>query len=86
MLAGGIPASQVLADRLIAAGHAGMLVRSFVTGTSVDDINLVMWRWGSKRPARVVLIDNEGRLSGRPAHYSTATRWSGSPAPRYLSA
>ena len=68
MLAGGIPASQGLVDHLIAAGHAGMLVRSFVNGASVDDLNLVMWRWGSERPARVVLIDDEGRLSGRPAH------------------
>ena len=67
MLAGGIPASQALADRLIAAGHVGMRVRSFAIGASADDLNLVMWRWGSERPARVVLIDDEGRLSGRPA-------------------
>ena len=67
MLAGGIPASQALADRLIAAGYVGMRVRSFAIGASADDLNLVMWRWGSERPARVVLIDDEGRLSGRPA-------------------
>ena len=66
MLAGGIPASQALADRLIAAGYVGMRVRSFATGASADDLNLVMWRWGPERPARVVLIDDEGRLSGRP--------------------
>ena len=68
MLAGGIPASQALADRLIAAGYSGMRVRSFAAGASVDDLNLVMWTWGAERPARVVLIDNEGRLSGSPAH------------------
>ena len=66
MLAGDIPASQTLADRLIAAGHVGMRVRSFATGASADDLNLVMWRWGSERPVRVVPIDDEGRLSGRP--------------------
>ena len=44
MLAGELPASQALADRLIAAGYAGMRVRSFPAGTSVDDFNLVMWR------------------------------------------
>ena len=68
MLAGGIPASQALADRLIAEGYAGMRVRSFAVGAGVGDVNLVMWRWGSQCPARVVLIDEEGRLSGGPAH------------------
>lgn len=64
MLAGSLPASQVLADRLIAAGYAGMRVRSFATGAGDSDLNLVMWKWGEGRPARVVLIDDEGRLSG----------------------
>ena len=68
MLAGGIPASQALADRLIAAGYAGMRVQIFAAGAGVDDLNLVMWTWGAERPARVVLIDDEGRLSGSPAH------------------
>ena len=68
MLAGGIPASQSLADRLIAAGYVGVRVRSFAAGAGVDDLNLVMWKWGSERPAREVLIDDEGRLSGGPAH------------------
>ena len=67
MLAGELPASQVLADRLIVAGYAGMRVRSFAAGAGVDDFNLVMWRWSSVRPDRVVLIDDEGRLSGRRA-------------------
>ena len=65
MLAGELPASQALADRLIAGGYAGMRVRSFAAGTGADDLNLVMWRWSSERPERVVLIDDEGRLSGR---------------------
>ena len=68
MLAGGIPASQALADRLVAAGYAGMRVRSFAAGAGVDDVNLVMWTWGSERPVRVALIDDAGRLSGAPAH------------------
>ena len=65
MLAGRVPASQGLADRLIAAGYAGMRVRSYAVGTSMEDLNLVLWKWGSDRPQRVVLIDDEGRLSGR---------------------
>lgn len=67
-LAGSVPASQALADRLIAAGYAGMRVRSFAVGTGTGDLNLVMWTWGTDRPARVVLIDDEGRLSEAQAH------------------
>ncbi|MCY3736306.1 MAG: RES domain-containing protein [Gemmatimonadaceae bacterium] len=63
MLAGMFPASHLLADRLIATGHAGMRVRSFAAGAGQEDVNLVMWRWSSDRPDRVVLIDDEGRLS-----------------------
>lgn len=65
MLAGFVPASQALADRLVAAGYAGMQVRSFAAGARGDHVNLVMWRWGPERPVRVVLIDDEGRLSRR---------------------
>lgn len=66
MLAGAVPASQALADRLIAEGHAGMRVRSYAAGSGADDLNLVMWRWGPRRPDRVVLVDDEGRLSRDP--------------------
>ena len=65
MLAGAVPASQALADRVIAAGYAGLRVRSFAAGAGPDDINLVMWRWSPDPPVRVSLIDDEGRLSGR---------------------
>ena len=68
MLAGSIPTSQALADRLIAAGYAGMRVRSFAAKTHADNLNLVLWTWGTDRPVRVVLIDDEGRLSGARAH------------------
>ena len=43
MLAGMIPASQKLTDRLIAAGYVGMRVQSFVPGAGTDDLNLVFW-------------------------------------------
>lgn len=65
MLAGGVPASQALADRLIAAGYVGMRVRSFAAGAGAEDLNLVLRRWGDDRPVRVVLVDDEGRLAGR---------------------
>lgn len=66
MLNGGSPASQALADRLIATGYVGMLVRSFAAGTGGGDVNLVLWKWSSVRPIRVILIDEEGRLRGGP--------------------
>ena len=65
MLGGALPASQALADRLIAAGYVGMQVRSFAAGAGTGDVNLVMWKWGNDRPVRVVLIDDEGRLGAR---------------------
>jgi len=63
MLEGKVPASQALADRLIDAGYAGMLVQSFAAGTHDDEFNLVLWAWSHDRPSRVILVDDEGRLS-----------------------
>ena len=40
-----------------------MRVQSHAAGASADDLNLVLWSWSADRPARVVLIDDEGRLS-----------------------
>lgn len=61
-----VAASPRLAERLAAAGYAGMLVRSFAIGASEEDLNLVMWRWADVHPTRVAVIDEEGRV-GRPA-------------------
>lgn len=55
--------TQVFARRLMAAGYSGLLARSFAAGSSADDFNLVLWKWGSTRPSRLVLIDDEKRLS-----------------------
>ena len=60
---GSVPASQALADRLIAAGYVGMRVWSFAPGRDAQDLNLVLWHWGDRMPSRVVLIDDEGRLT-----------------------
>lgn len=65
MLERGVAGSQRLAERLFAAGYVGMLVRSFALGASQEDLNLVMWRWEDARPARVTVIDEEGRLTRR---------------------
>ncbi|MGB7475155.1 MAG: RES domain-containing protein [Polyangiales bacterium] len=62
MLEGKVPASQQLADRLLAKGYAGMLVRSFVHGAGSEDINLVLWKWTKRRPHKVTLFDPDNRL------------------------
>lgn len=62
MLDGIIPASQKLADRLIAAGYVGLRTPSFAQGAAPDDLNLVLWSWGDHLPSRVSLIDDERRL------------------------
>jgi len=54
--------TQILAERLIAAGHAGLRVPSFAKGATGEGLNMVPWVWGSTLPAKLVLIDDEGRL------------------------
>lgn len=55
--------TQALARRLVAAGYRGLLVRSFAPGAGADDFNLVLWAWGNKDGAQLVLVDDENRLS-----------------------
>jgi RES domain-containing protein len=59
----GEASTQAFARRLIAAGYNALLVRSFAPGATADDLNLVLWKWGDAAPSRVVLIDDENRLS-----------------------
>ena len=63
MLAGVVSDSQALADRVIAAGYVGMQVRSFAAGAGSEDLNLVVWKWNNRLPTRILLIDDEARLS-----------------------
>ncbi|MGK9086112.1 RES family NAD+ phosphorylase [Brucella intermedia] len=55
--------TQAFADRLVAAGYHGLLVRSFAPGAREDDFNLVLWKWSNVAPCKLTLIDDEGRLS-----------------------
>ncbi len=63
MREGRIPASQIVADRLIAAGFAGTIVPAYYRGAGPDERNLVLWKWGEELPSRVRLVDDEGRLT-----------------------
>jgi hypothetical protein len=62
MRAHGKAPTQILAERLIADGYAGMRVRSFAKGATTMDFNMVLWVWGSTLPTKLALVDNEGRL------------------------
>lgn len=55
--------TQTFARSVIAKGYCALLVRSFTQGASDQDLNLVLWKWGDAPPARLVLIDDEGRLA-----------------------
>jgi len=41
---------------------AGVLVPSFAPGSSANDRNLVLWRWGPDLPRKVEVFDPSGRL------------------------
>lgn len=62
LAAGREPASWAVVRRLLAEGYAGILVQSFATGATVDDQNLVLWRWGPDLPHRVTAYDPTGKL------------------------
>ena len=63
MIETGKAPTQELAERLKASGYAGLRVRSFAKGASHDDLNIILWVWGQNLPARVRLVDDEGRLA-----------------------
>ncbi|MEM6659832.1 MAG: RES family NAD+ phosphorylase [Pseudomonadota bacterium] len=54
--------TQEFAKELIRQGFVGLLVRSFASGATEDDLNLVLWRW-SGRGARLDVVDDENRLN-----------------------
>ena len=60
--AGAEPRSWRISRGLIAEGHAGILVPSFAPGAIDEDHNLVLWRWGPRRPHKVSAFDPSGRL------------------------
>lgn len=61
-LAGKEAPSWKVADRLQAAGHAGIIVPSFVPGAAPASSNLILWTWSSDPPHRVQVFDPSGRL------------------------
>ncbi|MCM2397278.1 RES domain-containing protein [Rhizobium sp. S95] len=62
----GIARTQEFARQAMADGYHALLVRSFAAGASDDDFNLVLWQWAGVAPAKLILIDDEHRLSRSP--------------------
>ena len=62
LIAGRKPESWGVVRRLIADGYAGALVPSFANGSTADDQNLVLWRWGPDLPHKVMVYDPTGKL------------------------
>ena len=56
------PPTWLLAERLIKAGIAGVVVPSFASGATAADINVVFWKWHKMPPHQVRVVDDEGRL------------------------
>lgn len=54
--------TQIVAERLIADRYAGLRVRGFAAGANAEDLNVVLWVWGSASLVKLVLIDDQGRL------------------------
>ena len=68
------PASWRLAERLIGAGAAGVLVPSFASGATPAMANLVLWKWGPARPHHVEVYDPSGRLPRDQTSWPASSR------------
>ena len=56
------PPSWEVAQRLVAAGVAAIIVRSFTAGATSSDHNVVFWTWSDVPPHQVMVIDDHLRL------------------------
>lgn len=54
---------QTFARQLAADGYCGLIVKSYAPAAIDDDLNLVLWTWSNAAPSRLILIDDEHRLS-----------------------
>ncbi|MCU7916795.1 MAG: RES domain-containing protein [Candidatus Thiodiazotropha sp. (ex Epidulcina cf. delphinae)] len=56
------PPTWLMAERLITAGIAGIIVPSYAKNTPPGGQNIVFWDWDDRPPHQVKLIDDENRL------------------------
>jgi RES domain-containing protein len=55
--------TQSFARQLAASGYSGLIVKSVAPASTNEDLNFVLWKWGSLAPCRLVLVDDDNRLS-----------------------
>lgn len=53
--------TQKLGSMLFQEGYNGIIVRSLAKGTSPDQLNVVLWSWGTEG-SEIKLVDDENRL------------------------
>ena len=53
--------TQDFAEKLIGEGYCGLLVRSFASGSTSNDLNLILWHW-TIRDCTLEVVDDEERL------------------------
>lgn len=56
------PPTWEMAERLIKAGTAGIVVPSYAKNAPPDGQNIVLWKWRDHPPHQVKLIDDDNRL------------------------
>lgn len=70
---GKTPPTWHLVDQLRALDVAGIVVRSFASGCTVQNQNLVLWDWSdSSANPTVQVIDDFGRLPKTPASWDSS--------------
>lgn len=57
-----VPPTWLLVDELRKLNIAGILVRSFASGCTEKNLNLILWEWSDIPPYSIQIIDNLGRL------------------------
>jgi RES domain-containing protein len=58
-----------IAERMMQAGMAGIIVPSYAAGADREAKNLVLWRWSQDLPHRVSIVDEERRLPRNDASW-----------------
>ena len=56
------PPTWLLTDRLRGLDVAGILVRSFASGCTAKNRNLILWNWSESESNEIRVIDDFGRL------------------------
>ncbi len=64
-----IPPTWQMAERLIQAGYAGLIVPSYAKNAPMAGQNIIFWKWGEVPPHQVKLIDDENRMPKNPSSW-----------------